>query len=140
MTEPTIWERMATILEQVAPIVTEGPGDGAPVLRFDVSHSRAEGMAIESMLGSALPAQWIAESTGSYLAEGAGGIRTLGILLRNNSMTGSFEAVVRAIFERTGRINWVLEESPELGPRRHALSERALKHWSQVSTIGSAPT
>lgn len=120
MVEQSIWELMAEVLEQAAPIVTEGPSL-EPIRRFEQSHAFVEGNLISDMLGSTLPVDWLAEMTGSYLAEGAGGIKALAALLRSNTMTGAFEPVVRAVFERVGRINWALEEWDPPSPRRRAI-------------------
>jgi hypothetical protein len=60
-------------------------------------------------LQSDLPAQWVAEITSVYLAESAHQLRAVAVLLRAEQLTGAIDPVIRALVERVGIVNWILE-------------------------------
>lgn len=60
-------------------------------------------------LGSVDPGAWIQEIGASYLTESGHIIRAIARLLRTRAVFASMDPLVRAVVERVGRVNWILD-------------------------------
>jgi hypothetical protein len=93
---------MAEIAEAASDIVLNDIPTN-PIRRFDESRFDLDTEEFNSMFDSEAPAAWI----------------TMALLLRAQSVVGSIEVVTRAIVERVGKINWILDH--EVDSRTRAL-------------------
>jgi hypothetical protein len=110
MSEPSVWIQMAELADAAADTVLNGiPVD--QVRRFDQSRFELDQIEFRATFESDEPATWIAEISGSYLSEAGRELEALAVLIRNEALTGSIEVVVRAVVERVGKINWVLDHT-----------------------------
>jgi hypothetical protein len=75
--------------------------------------------AIEAELGSDIPNVWLYNCLFVYLLESAYELSAIGSQLRTRKYQASIFPLVRAIIERTGAINWILNETAT--PRQRAL-------------------
>jgi hypothetical protein len=109
---------MADIAEAASDVVLNDiPTD--PVRRFAKTRLDLDCEEFKSMFGSETPAAWISELTGVYLTEAARELETMALMLRSGSVVGSIEVLTRAVVERVGKINWVLDA--EVDSRTRAL-------------------
>ena len=108
MSETNIWNGMAELADEVAVLILEGI-PVHPVRRFPQSRFELDTTEFVGAFGTDEPAAWISEATGAYLSEACRELQTLGLLLRNEAVTGSIEVVVRAVVERVGKICWILD-------------------------------
>jgi len=110
MSESSVWMQMAELAEAAADTVINGI-PAIQVRRFDQSRFELDQVEFLAHFESNDPSTWIAEIAGSYLSEAGRELEALAVLLRNEALTGSIEVVVRAVVERVGKINWVLDHN-----------------------------
>jgi hypothetical protein len=111
---------MAALMDEMADLVQNG-APTSPTRRTENSVADLESAAIEVAIGSDRPVAWISELVGTYLFEGVRELLALGHLLRAEEVTGTIEVLVRAIVERVGRINWILDNDPRVTPKIRAV-------------------
>ena len=70
-------------------------------------------------IGSDEPTNWISECVSVYLAEAANELLAIEVLLRSRVVAASLDPLVRAIIERTGVVNWLLDEKAQ--PRQRSI-------------------
>jgi hypothetical protein len=130
MSETSIWNQMATLSTEVATLILNGIPVEPVRRRFPQSRFELDNIEIAATFGSDDPAAWISEATGAYLSEACWELQTLGLLLRNEAVTGSFEVVVRAAVERVGKISWILDHEVDSYSRaRRATFEVAVSYY-----------
>ena len=99
---------LAEICEGSAGILLHGsspkPADSSPIPYWEQDRQ-----AMETGLGSDEPHRWINTCVSKYLSESANQLLALGALLRAETVAASLDPLVRAIIERVGAVNWLIE-------------------------------
>lgn len=120
MSEASIWEQTAVLLDEAASLVLDDvPAE--PARRPGQSPAEFESTEFVRMFDNDRPATWIRELSGTYITEVGHELRALAHLLRFGCVAGSIEVLVRAAMERVGRSNWVLDADESVDARRRAV-------------------
>jgi hypothetical protein len=99
---------MAMIIDEIAAVLL----DEIPlsrVARSSRSPADDDTDAFQEAFGTTYPAGLIGELTGIYLLESGFELRSLASLLRTNHVAATYEVIVRAVVERVGKLNWILD-------------------------------
>jgi hypothetical protein len=112
-------DQLATICEGAAHVYL---GRGLQAAAADSTPApfwEADRRGIVESIGSDEPCGWIDECVSVYLAEAANQLLAIGILLRGRTVAASLDPLVRALIERVGVVNWLLDEG--ITPRQRAI-------------------
>jgi hypothetical protein len=98
---------------------------------------------METEIGSDEAARWVEAICTQALKEGAYQLRAMAELLRQGEIRSSLEVIVRAVFERAGQINWLLDSGVDwrVRTRRASLNYTvSLYHFRKATSfLGSTP-
>jgi hypothetical protein len=130
----TYVDELARICDEAARVFLDGlpavPPDATPTPFWELDRGD-----IEASIGSDEPHRWVHEIVSSCLSEAANELLAIGALLRCATVTASLDPLVRAVVERAGLVNWVLDH--EATARQRAIRSGlevvvSLQHYRQA--------
>lgn len=111
-------DNWATICDAAAHVLIDGLV-GSPAETKPTPFWEWDRRTIENDIGSDEPHQLIHEIVSTCLSESANIVLALAALLRARTVTVSLDLLVRAVVERVGVVNWVLD--PDASSRQRAI-------------------